>query len=128
MPSKSIAVLLALCVSFSASASDLKNSDWPSINVKIEELTRRNNFVLEVPGIVVKGKVSGPTILRVHIDATGTPIRTQLVDTCGSHDLDIAAMDAMRKMRFEPSTSDGQPVPVTLIVPIHIPKKFGRPF
>ncbi|WP_430962579.1 energy transducer TonB [Rhodoferax potami] len=81
---------------------------------------------MRVPGVVTKGSVTGPAILRVHISAEGTVLRTVLMESCGNTDLDEASLHAMRVMRFSPYTVDGVPVDVTLAVPMHIPKRLGR--
>jgi TonB family protein len=102
------------------------SDDWPSTKVKYEDLHPLTRFKLLVPYIVVKGRVSGPSIIKAHISSEGAVVRTALLSSCGNSDLDEAAMHAMREMRFEPYEADGEPTDVSLLLPIHIPKNFGR--
>lgn len=60
---------------------------------------------------------SGTVVVRVDVDANGTPGGVTLVRRSGSRDLDRAAMDAVRDWHFRPARRDGQPVPGSIDIP-----------
>jgi TonB family protein len=121
-----LAVLTLASAAASAVAQDAAVTAWPATIVKFEDLRPLTDFQLRVPGIVAKGQVTGPAILRVHVTAEGTVARAALLQSCGNPDLDEASLHAMRVMRFKPHTFGGTPIEVTLIAPVHVPARFGR--
>lgn len=60
---------------------------------------------------------SGTVVVRVDVDATGYPSNVTIIERSGSRDLDRAASDAVRRWRFQPAQSNGQPVPGSIEVP-----------
>ena len=116
-----IAVLTFAGASCPATAEESTESVWPTAIVKFEDLRPLTHFKLQVPGLVAKGRVTGPALLRAHISAEGTVDKTALLESCGNPDLDEASIHAMRVMQFKPYTLDGAPIEVTLVVPIHVP-------
>jgi len=130
-PSRKLLVSLATVLSFTslsctAAAADSAGPAWPTAVVKFEDLRPLTHFKLQVPGLVAKGRVTGPAILQAHINAEGTVAKTALLASCGNPDLDEASLHAMRVMQFQPYTLDGTPSEVTLVVPIHVPARLGR--
>ncbi|WP_180126797.1 TonB family protein [Rhodoferax sp. BLA1] len=107
-------------------AADSAGPAWPTTVVKFEDLRPLTHFKLQVPGLVAKGRVTGPAILQAHINSEGLVTRTALLASCGNPDLDEASLHAMRVMQFQPYTLDGAPSEVTLVVPIHVPARLGR--
>jgi TonB family protein len=89
-------------------------------------LKARTGLVLKVPGLVTQRGVRGPTVLRAHLDTQGEVVKMALLESCGNADLDESAMQALRVMKFAPYTLQGVPADVTLVVPVHIPKRLGR--
>lgn len=123
----SLAVALGLVsASCLVSAEESAQPAWPATIVKFEDLSPLTDFQLRVPGLVRKGRVIGPAILRAHITAAGTVARVALLESCGNPDLDEASMHAMRVMQFKPSALGGVPTEVTLVVPVHVPPRYGR--
>ena len=61
---------------------------------------------------------SGTVVLRVHVGADGEPEGIDLVEGSGSRSLDRAAVDAVRRWRFEPAMRNGHPVEGVIQVPI----------
>lgn len=61
---------------------------------------------------------SGEALLRVHVGPDGVPYAIDLIRGSGSRLLDRAATDAVRKWRFRPAMSGGQPVNGVVQVPI----------
>ena len=126
----SIALLRKLCflvvlLTSAASASEIAQ-DWPSKVVKIEELHALTPFEFKAPALVAKGEVRGPSILRVYVAENGSVARISLLASCGNADLDEASIHAMREMKFNPFLVNSTPTAVTLLVPVHVPKRFGR--
>lgn len=62
---------------------------------------------------------SGTVLLRIHVSANGDPVGIDLVEGSGSRSLDRAAVDAVRRWRFDPAIRGGQPVAGTVQVPIN---------
>lgn len=119
------ALLVALFTSVPASATD-EAGPWPQTVVALEDLRPLTRFELRVGRLVSKGKVKGPTVLRAHIDEAGSVLRAAVLESCGNGDLDEAALHALRAMSFEPYVSAGVPTAVTLVLPVHVPKRLGR--
>ncbi len=69
------------------------------------------------PAALRRGE-SGTVLVKVEVDANGTPGGVALVQRSGSRDLDRAAMEAVRKWRFQPAQRNGQAVPASLVIPI----------
>ena len=70
------------------------------------------------PGGALRRGESGTVMVRVEVDAAGMPAGVALVQRSGSRDLDRAAMEAVRKWRFQPAQRDGQAVPGSLVIPV----------
>ncbi|MCF7751512.1 TonB family protein [Bacillus subtilis subsp. subtilis] len=68
------------------------------------------------PAALRRGE-SGSVVVRVDVDATGYPSNVTVIQRSGSRELDRAASDAVRRWRFHPAQSNGQPVPGTIEVP-----------
>ena len=61
---------------------------------------------------------SGTVLVEARVDASGAVSSVSVANGSGSRLLDRAAMDAVRRWRFEPARSNGQPVAATVRVPI----------
>ena len=70
------------------------------------------------PGGALRRGESGTVMVRVEVDAAGMPAGVALVQRSGSRDLDRAAMEAVRKWRFQPAQRDGQAVAGSLVIPV----------
>lgn len=99
---------------------------WPEKVVAFKDLQPLSQFQLRVPHLVSKGKVEGPSVVKTHVDAQGAVQRVVLLESCGNGEIDEAAIRAMRDMRFQPYAPAGVPIAVTLVLPIHVPKRLGR--
>ena len=60
----------------------------------------------------------GRVLLSVQVGADGVPTDVQVAESSRSRDLDRAAVEAVRKWRFEPALDNGQAVASTVQVPI----------
>ena len=70
------------------------------------------------PSAALRKGESGTVLVRVEVDTAGAPAGVALVQRSGSRDLDRAAMEAVRKWRFQPAQRDGQAVAGSLVIPI----------
>lgn len=72
----------------------------------------------EYPAASQRAGEEGTVIVRVDVDASGTPTSVTLGQTSRSRDLDRAALRAVRGWTFEPAMRDGQAVASTVQVPV----------
>ncbi|SLM22896.1 energy transducer TonB [Stenotrophomonas indicatrix] len=69
------------------------------------------------PAAALRRGEAGSVVVRVEVDATGYPNNVTVIQRSGSRELDRAATDAVRRWRFSPAVSNGQPVPGSIEVP-----------
>jgi protein TonB len=62
--------------------------------------------------------IGGTVLMRVHVGTDGKPEDIDLIAGSGSHDLDRAATEAVRRWWFAPAMRGGQPVEAAVQVPI----------
>lgn len=70
------------------------------------------------PRSALRDGTAGTTLVLVHLGPDGVPTATGIAQSSGSRDLDRAAMQAVRRWRFEPAIADGHPVVADVVVPI----------
>jgi periplasmic protein TonB len=72
------------------------------------------------PPALFAQKVQGNVTLRIYIDRTGQiiPDSTRVAETSGFAALDSAAVKGSRDLKFEPAKTQGQPVPVSILLPV----------
>ena len=61
---------------------------------------------------------SGTVMVEAMIGADGVPTAVRVARRSGSSDLDRAAVEAVRRWRFQPATQDGRPVTGVVNVPV----------
>src|SRR5438270_13165190 len=73
------------------------------------------------PPALYAQKVQGNVTLRIFIDREGSivPDSTRIAETSGFTALDSAAMKGSRDLKFEPAKTQGQPVPVSILLPVY---------
>ena len=73
------------------------------------------------PPALYAQKVQGNVTLRIFIDSQGAivPDSTRIAETSGFTALDSAAMKGSRDLKFEPAKTQGQPVPVSILLPVY---------
>jgi TonB family protein len=73
------------------------------------------------PPALYAQKVQGNVTLRIFIDREGTIVAdsTRIAETSGFTALDSAAMKGSRELKFEPAKTQGQPVPVSILLPVY---------
>ena len=72
----------------------------------------------DYPTSALRRGEGGTVLVRVEVDASGMPAGVALVPRSGSRDLDRAAMEAVRKWRFQAAQREGQAVASSLVIPI----------
>ena len=72
------------------------------------------------PPALYAQKVQGNVTLRIYIDSNGSIVSdsTRVAETSGFNALDSAAMKGSRDLKFEPAKTRGQPVPVSILLPV----------
>jgi protein TonB len=73
------------------------------------------------PPALYAQKVQGNVTLRIFIDSNGSIVAdsTRIAETSGFTALDSAAMKGSRDLKFEPAKTMGQPVPVSILLPVY---------
>jgi protein TonB len=72
----------------------------------------------DYPAAALRRGDAGTVMVRVEVGADGVPTDVSVEARSGSRDLDRAALDAVRRWRFNPAQRDGQPVASSVVVPI----------
>ncbi|MEO8908994.1 MAG: energy transducer TonB [Gemmatimonadaceae bacterium] len=72
------------------------------------------------PPALYAQKVQGNVTLRIYIDSNGAivPDSTRVAETSGFSALDSAAMKGSRDLKFDAAKTRGQPVPVSILLPV----------
>lgn len=102
-----------------AVAAPSAHADAPSINPPRFDLAYLDNPAPRYPAISRRGREEGRVMLRVRVSDAGTVEAIDVQASSGFARLDEAALAAVRRWRFVPARSGGQPVAGWAIVPIH---------
>jgi TonB family protein len=80
-----------------------------------------NELPFRYPPALYAQRVQGNVTLRIYINADGEIVAdsTRVAETSGFNALDSAAMKGSRELRFEPAKTQGQPVPVSILLPVY---------
>lgn len=80
-----------------------------------------NELPFRYPPALYAQRVQGNVTLRIYIDGNGEIVAdsTRVAETSGFNALDSAAMKGSRDLRFEPAKTQGQPVPVSILLPVY---------
>lgn len=70
------------------------------------------------PMEAVRRRESGTVLVRVDVGPDGVPTSSSIVQSSQSRALDRAALDAVRRWRFQPAVVDGNPTVGSVVVPI----------
>ena len=70
------------------------------------------------PAEAARRRESGTVLVRVDVGPDGVPTSTSIVQSSRSRSLDKAALDAVRRWRFQPAVVDGHPTVGSVVVPI----------
>lgn len=77
-----------------------------------------NNPAPHYPALARRQGHQGKVVLRVHVNASGTPERVEIRSSSGSDLLDRAARDAVSRWRFVPARQGDQSVAAWVLVPL----------
>lgn len=69
------------------------------------------------PNASMRRQETGTVTVRVQVDAQGSPTGVALIGRSGSRELDRAAMEAVRKWKFQPAQRDGTAVSGSVDIP-----------
>ncbi len=72
---------------------------------------------IQYPDMEQRARIQGRVIVRFVVGPDGRTSNVEVVRSV-SPGLDLAAVQAVQRARFEPGTQDGQPVPVWMTLPI----------
>ncbi len=72
----------------------------------------------EYPPAAARLQEEGTVMVRVEVDASGTPTGVSIARRSGSRELDRAALQAVRQWRFRPAIRDGKPAASVVEVPV----------
>ena len=72
----------------------------------------------DYPPSALRAREEGSVLVRAEIDAQGNPTNVGIAKRSGSRDLDRAAVNAVRKWKFEPAMKGGKAVASTVQVPV----------
>lgn len=80
-----------------------------------------NELPFRYPPALYAQRVQGNVTLRIYINGDGEIVAdsTRVAETSGFNALDSAAMKGSRELRFEPAKTQGQPVPVSILLPVY---------
>lgn len=70
------------------------------------------------PSDAMRRGVGGTVRVKVTVAADGSVEQLDIVETSGNRSLDRAALETLRRWRFQPATRAGQPVSADVVVPI----------
>jgi len=117
----SFAVLALVCV---AACKKGEGSSLPFQTIgrqpDIAPVMLNKELPFRYPPALYAQKVQGNVTLRIYIDRDGTIVAdsTRVAETSGFNALDSAAMKGSRDLKFEPAKTQGQPVPVSILLPV----------
>ncbi|MGN6224732.1 energy transducer TonB [Pseudoxanthomonas sp.] len=72
----------------------------------------------QYPASALRAGIGGTVMVRAELDASGQPVDVDVIRRSGNRDLDRAAVQAVRKWRFEPAMRNGKGVASTVQVPV----------
>lgn len=90
----------------------------PTVNAATSDPLPVSSPPPRYPSDAMRRGESGDVLLRVQVGADGVPKAVEVVRSSHSRSLDRAAIDAVRKWRFQPARQGGQAVEGTVQVPI----------
>ena len=117
--------VLILLLAFAAACKKGEGSNLPFQTVgrqpDVPPVMLNKELPFRYPPALYAQKVQGNVTLRIYIDSNGAivPDSTRIAETSGFTALDSAAMKGSRDLKFEPARTVGQPVPVSILLPVY---------
>lgn len=119
---KNSMLLLAMILSAGCKKGDGSGLPFQTVGRQpdIAPVMLNKELPFRYPPALYAQKVQGNVTLRIFIDKEGAivPDSTRIAETSGFTALDSAAMKGSRDLRFEPAKTQGQPVPVSILLPV----------
>jgi TonB family protein len=119
---KNSMLLLAMMISAGCKKGDGSGLPFQTVGRQpdIAPVMLNKELPFRYPPALYAQKVQGNVTLRIFIDKEGAivPDSTRIAETSGFTALDSAAMKGSRDLRFEPAKTQGQPVPVSILLPV----------
>lgn len=118
---RSFAVLLLVCA---AACNRGEGSSLPFQTVgkqpDVAPVMLNKELPFRYPPALYAQKVQGNVTLRIYIDREGAIVgdSTRVAETSGFNALDSAAMKGSRDLTFVPAKTQGQAVPVSILLPV----------
>src|SRR5438874_12782215 len=119
-------LVAALVIIVSASACNKGESSGMSFQTvgrqpDVAPVMLNKELPFRYPPALYAQKVQGNVTLRIFIDSNGAIVSdsTRIAETSGFTALDSAAMKGSRELKFEPGKTLGQPVPVSILLPVY---------
>jgi len=112
-PKSLVLLLLSAACASDASQSNGADSTTPPIPQGVAPV--------EYPPVLFAQKVGGTVELLLFVDSAGVllPESTRVQRSSGHQALDSAALAAAPRLRYNPATRSGRPVPTSFLQPIH---------
>ena len=117
----SLAVMALVCV---AACKKGEGSNLPFQTIgrqpDIAPVMLNKELPFRYPPALYAQKVQGNVTLRIYIDRDGSIVAdsTRVAETSGFNALDSAAMKGSRDLKFDPAKTQGQAVPVSILLPV----------
>jgi periplasmic protein TonB len=120
--SGSSVVLLALVFSVGCKKGEGSGLPFQTVGKQpdVAPVMLNKELPFRYPPALYAQKVQGNVTLRIYIDRDGSivPDSTRIAETSGFTALDSAAMKGSRDLKFEAAKTQGQPVPVSILLPV----------
>lgn len=71
----------------------------------------------EYPESAQKAGLEGKVIVKVEVDERGRVSKALIIRSSGYEILDSAALEAVKKFKFEPAVENGRPIKSSLMIP-----------
>jgi TonB family protein len=118
----SCCVLLLLCAPIACKKGEGSSIPFQTVGRQpdIAPVMLNKELPFRYPPALYAQKVQGNVTLRIYIDSNGAIIAdsTRVAETSGFSALDSAAMKGSRDLKFEAAKTRGQPVPVSILLPV----------
>jgi protein TonB len=123
----SVTTARAACVLLMVGVAACKKGDGSNLSFQtvgrqpdVAPVMLNKELPFRYPPALYAQKVQGNVTLRIFIDSEGAivPDSTRIAETSGFTALDSAAMKGSRDLKFEPAKTQGQPVPVSILLPV----------
>ncbi len=119
---KYAALVVAVAASAACSGSKDEGGSFQTVGRQpdVAPVMLNKELPFRYPPALFAQKVQGNVTLRIYIDRSGqiVPDSTHVAETSGFSALDSAAVKGSRELKFEPAKTQGQPVPVSILLPV----------